>query len=267
MKSLFLCLALSFTLWAQKTSSPKAWIGIAFKDLPLSSIPKELGHKMPEGAVQIEKVIPGASGEQAGLEPNDIILSVNGTPLNGRATLLQTIQSMEVGEIVELTLGRNGKIITKKMALSPRPEDIRSITNLMVGSPFTALKGSFYANSIDSEFLKGKTIILDFWATWCGPCKFTLPSLEKLYQNYKSKDVVIVGISSEPLSLLKQFQEKNPHSYPLFNDTSKLTHKDYSIMAFPTMVYIDKFGVIQKVVTGAQDYSTMESNLLEVLKI
>lgn len=65
---------------------------------------------------------------------------------------------------------------------------------------------------------KGKTIVLNFWATWCPPCREEMPELSQLQQDFKAKNVVVLGIAVDELALVKEFSVKQPVSYPLFAD-------------------------------------------------
>ena len=63
---------------------------------------------------------------------------------------------------------------------------------------------------------KGKVVLLDFWTTWCGPCREDAPNLDKLYRKYGGRDLEILGISvSEEKKIVESFLEKHPHSYPI----------------------------------------------------
>jgi thiol-disulfide isomerase/thioredoxin len=73
---------------------------------------------------------------------------------------------------------------------------------------------------------KGKIIVLNFWATWCSPCREEMPELSQLYEEYKSKNVVVLGVAVDELVLVKEFSQATPVSYPLFaaeNDGMNLT--------------------------------------------
>ena len=247
-------------------AKPAAWLGISFQDVPQAEVPKEYAHPTPEGAVRILQVFKGTSADQAGLKEGDFILVINGTPLAGRKTLLDTIRSKGVGDIVELKVGRDGKALSQKMALSPKPEDMKSITRMLVGSPGPELDGKYYAGDVGNlAKLKGKVVLLDFWATWCGPCRRTIPALDALHRKYRGKGLEVIGISSEPLEELKAFQAQGKQGYSLFNDIGQVTTRRYQAYAYPTVVLLDRKGVVQRVEVGAHGAEDMEKWILELL--
>ena len=122
---------------------PAAWLGVAIEDIPQNAIPPAYAPITADGAVRVQQVFRGTSADQAGLKEGDFILSINATDLHGRKTLLDTIHSKGVGEMVELRVGREGKTFSQKMALSPKPEDMRVITQMLVGGPAPALDGKY----------------------------------------------------------------------------------------------------------------------------
>jgi thiol-disulfide isomerase/thioredoxin len=251
---------------AGTAKKPPAWLGVAIVDVAQANIPAAYSPTTPEGVVQIQQVFRGTSADQAGLKEGDMLLSINGIDLHGRKTLLDTIHSKGVGDLVELRVGREGKAFKQKMALSPRPEDMRSLTQMLVGGPAPALDGKYYSG--DAGALagnKGKVVLVDFWATWCGPCRMTLPSLDALYKKYHAKGLEIIGVSAESLEDLKAFQATAKLSYPLFNDVGHITTNQYQAYAFPTLAVIDKQGNIQRIEVGAHSQADIEKWIKEYL--
>jgi thiol-disulfide isomerase/thioredoxin len=249
-----------------EAAKPKAWLGISFQDVPLAEVPAVYAHPDTAGAVKILQVFKGTSADQAALQEGDYILAIQGRPLAGRKTLLDTIRSKGVGDVVELKIGRGGKPLMQKMALSPKPEDMRSITQMLVGSQAPELDGKYYSADVGTlAKLRGKVVLLDFWATWCGPCRVTIPALDALAKKYKAKGVEVIGISSETLEELKAFQAKNKQGYSLFHDIGQVTTRRYQAYAYPTLVYVDRKGVVQRIEVGAHSAEDMEKWILELL--
>jgi thiol-disulfide isomerase/thioredoxin len=100
--------------------------------------------------------------------------------------------------------------------------------------------------------LKGKVVVLDFWATWCGPCKAAFPFVQKVYQKYKDNpDVVILAVNTwenekgaEREKLVKKFLEDNQYAFPVVYDETQVVEK-YKVEGIPTQFFVDRKGVIQ----------------------
>lgn len=91
--------------------------------------------------------------------------------------------------------------------------------------------------------LRGKVILLDFWASWCRPCRIEMPTIEKLYQNYKEKGFLVLGINDEKIDIIRSFGKENSVSFPLLVDDA-MVMSDYGIQAIPTLMLVDQEGKI-----------------------
>lgn len=116
---------------------------------------------------------------------------------------------------------------------------------------------------------KGKIIVLNFWATWCAPCREEMPELSQLYTEYKSKNVVVLGIAVDELALVKEFSLATPVSYPLFaaeNDGMNLgidLGNDKGVLPYTVIINAD--GSVVKTFFGRINKSLISSTLKPLL--
>jgi len=100
--------------------------------------------------------------------------------------------------------------------------------------------------------LKGKVILLDFWATWCGPCKESIPHLNEVYKNYHQSGFELIGLSMDKMSeveMVRRFVRSMDITYPI-GFTSKELVKSYGVSVIPTTILIDKKGRIREKIMG-----------------
>jgi len=108
--------------------------------------------------------------------------------------------------------------------------------------------------------LKGKNVFLNFWATWCPPCKAEMPEIEKLYQETKDSDLVIVSIEiGEPLGTVKSFIDTNKYNFKVLLDLDQSVAAKYNIASIPTSYFIDKEGNIISKKMGAMNINEMKA--------
>jgi peroxiredoxin len=110
---------------------------------------------------------------------------------------------------------------------------------------------SMKGGTLSLSSLKGKVVLLDFWASWCEPCKKELPELQKLSQSYAGKDVVVVGVNIDDDSANAQRLAKQLGvTFDVALDKSKSAANAYDPPKMPSSFVIDKKGVVQYVNAG-----------------
>lgn len=107
-------------------------------------------------------------------------------------------------------------------------------------------------NEVSLSSLKGKKVFLNFWATWCPPCKAEMPEIEKLYQETKDSDLVIITVDiGESLDTVKPFVESNKYNFKVLLDPEQSVATKYNISSIPTSYFIDADGnIISKHIGG-----------------
>lgn len=108
---------------------------------------------------------------------------------------------------------------------------------------------------------RGKYLLINFWATWCGPCKLEMPSLEILYSRFKSDKFDMLGISNDMFGdqVVRPYIEANNLTFPMLLDQRMTVSHQYGIVSLPTTFLIDPQGKIIGVLQGAEDWTDPET--------
>ncbi len=102
--------------------------------------------------------------------------------------------------------------------------------------------------------LKGKVVLLDFWATWCGPCRRELPIIVKLHNELQKRGLAVVAVNvGEPAPQVAEFLKKNAYALPVWLDVNSEVADQYGASAIPTLVVIDRTGGVVEHVMGVHD--------------
>jgi peroxiredoxin len=96
--------------------------------------------------------------------------------------------------------------------------------------------------SVQIKKLRGKVVLLSFWASWCGPCRQEMPVIEKLGQQYRDKGLMVFGVNDEDRETIQDYIKENGYSFPTLVDEEQEASNLYNVHAIPTMVVLDREG-------------------------
>ena len=126
--------------------------------------------------------------------------------------------------------------------------------------PFT-LKG-VKGSTVSLASYKGKVVLLDFWATWCGPCRIEMPRVEKLYKEFGPKGLVVFGIDfAEDPARVRAFLAQNPYAIPILLDVSGDVGRLYRATGIPALVVIGRDGKVSSFFIGVREESALREAL------
>jgi peroxiredoxin len=105
--------------------------------------------------------------------------------------------------------------------------------------------------------LRGTNVVIDFWATWCSPCKVSLPHLQRFYTEMQASNVVVLAVSIDDTSTnLAEFARLKHLSFPILWDKDQKVAERYGVEAIPTTILIGKTGKVRYVEEGLDPYLT-----------
>jgi len=163
-------------------------------------------------------------------------------------------------------------ILFQLVSYNLRSAPVESSDDIKVGN----IAPDFKSETIDGKELKlsdykGRVILLDFWASWCGPCQKELPFLFQLYDDNEDRNFIIIAVNiDKKLNSAQKFLEKLTEKahFPIVWDSKSEIPTLYNIESMPTTIFIDKEGVIRYIHTGFTDPSKdlLRQELEELLK-
>lgn len=102
---------------------------------------------------------------------------------------------------------------------------------------------------------QGQIVIVNFWATYCPPCRQEKPSMEQLYQNNKDQGLQVLAVTGEKKRSIERYLKKAPLGFTVLRDEKGTMHRAYGVLSYPQSFIVDRHGTIVHVFFGPQDWS------------
>lgn len=119
-------------------------------------------------------------------------------------------------------------------------------------------------NPISLSEYQGWVVLVNFWATWCGPCRVEMPAMERLYREFNSKGFEILAVSTDPqgIAVTRPFKESLGLSFPILHDSDYRVGIAYGARTLPITFLVDRQGMIRHRIFGARDWGSQEARQL-----
>lgn len=156
-----------------------------------------------------------------------------------------------------------GMFLLPRISLSTSPKPTREAPAFVLPVIHNGESGS----RLELSALKGSPVLIDFWATWCGPCNMQTPILDRLSRRYESKGLKVVGINviDDDAALAKRYAQAKGLTYPIVVDDKGLTQREYGVRGLPSLILIDRDGRIVHQTSGLVDEATLDRMIRETL--
>lgn len=242
---------------AAQSGSRRAWLGVELD-------------QGPAGTVLAKHVVNNSPAAKAGVVDGDVIVSADGVTVADPKQLIARVAMAGPNNPLALHIRHGGteRDVSALLTTFPGSEELLRLDKL--GSFAPAWKSPApVAGALPASLgaLRGKVVLLDFWASWCGPCRMIAPKLSQWQDTYGAQGLTVIGITSDEVPVAAQSSQAMGMRYAVASDVKGDTSAVYSVSALPTLFLIDKKGVIREVVVGydAAHYKGLEKLMQSLL--
>ena len=238
---------------AQPSGVAPGWLGV------------ELAKREGEAGVLIRSVMHGSPAERAGITDGDVVLTLDGENVGHPTELRARVMKAHAGARVSLGVRRGDTTRLFAVELEPMPSDDEVMRRNYVGErapefgSLDTVQGSFTPTLAG---LKGRVVVVEFWASWCGVCHVMAPTLQGWQDRYSAQGLTVLGVTGDTVEVATRTAGELGMSYPLASDGSGNMLRAYRAYALPTLFVIDKQGKVRDVLIG---YSTPRLREIEAL--
>lgn len=239
---------------AKAPPSGRAWLGV------------ELAKA--EGGVLAKRVMRGSPAEKGGIKSADLILSVDGQAVSAGGEVVRIVADKGVGTAIKVKVRRGKDEVVVSVTLADYPGEEEVLRLDKVGTFAASWKGvkSAQGDVSDIKKLRGRVVLVEFWASWCMACRVSTPNMNDLHKRFGAQGLTVVGLTDDAEEAAAKAIQKLAIKYAIGAATSADTISEYGVRSLPTFFIVDKKGVIREVFVGAAPLENLENAITKLLK-
>jgi len=259
-KSPATCLAVTATLTlglaslAQRADA-RPWVGVAMAQ--------------GRGGATVTRVLPTSPAEKAGLRKGDLIVALDGAPVSGPNGVLAAAARAHTGQVMRITVERGGGRLNLRLVVGKRPSLHALVRLYLLNTPAPNFEVPMVSQpgKLRLSSLRGKVVILYFWATWCDSCKLNMPRLKALHRKYSHRGLTIFSMAQDKRAdAIRQTASTLGLPFLVGQNLRNRIGLLYKSRNVPTLILIDKAGIIRDYRVGSSySFGSLEREIRRLL--
>jgi thiol-disulfide isomerase/thioredoxin len=213
--------------------------------------------RAPGGGLRVVQVPAGGPAATAGVREGDVIVQAQGGSPGSPELFTMSVRAAGAGANYTLLVQRGAARVPIRVHLGSVPR-----SGVSVGAPPPSLAAQLVMGPgpADLAQLRGRVVLVDFWASWCAPCRMLMPSLNRLEQRFGAQGLTVLGVTDEGAAIARAVGAEMGIGYTLANDPTAAGR--FGVRGLPTTVVIDRRGNVRRVGVGVDGQEVRELNQL-----
>jgi peroxiredoxin len=217
-----------------------------------------------QAGVEITRFLSGSPAVKPKLMAGDVLLTMDDTPAETPTDEANWVRAQRSEETFPLTILRGGasRLVRTQLEGMPQFEDRLRLALVNRKAPEIMGVATFQGDASSLRELRGQVVVLEFWASYCGVCRFLAPRLDAWHRTYNPQGTEVVGITVDTPEIGRRVAARTGMSYTLASDPDSRISRAYLASQIPAVVVIDRRGVVRDAMVGYSEGRLRETEEL-----